>query len=61
MDAERCIYCREIIPEGRDVCDICEHKIMKMGRLLQSMNATDEEIQKAYEDLRKELSNDASK
>lgn len=58
MDAEKCIYCHEIIPEGRDVCSICEHKIMKMGRLLQSMNATDEEIQRAYDTLEKELKHD---
>ncbi len=24
----RCIYCGDIIPEGRLVCWICEHKIM---------------------------------
>ncbi len=23
----RCMYCREIIPQGRDVCPICEKKV----------------------------------
>ena len=26
MDADRCIFCGEIIPEGRWVCPVCEKK-----------------------------------
>ena len=26
MDADRCISCDEIIPEGRQACPLCEHQ-----------------------------------
>ena len=61
MDAEKCMYCREIIPEGRMVCPNCEYRISKesriakVGALLQSRNATEEEVQKAYEWLYSDL------
>ena len=29
MDAERCVYCDAIIPEGRMVCPICEADIVE--------------------------------
>ena len=57
MRINTCIYCGEIIPEGGLVCCNCEHKIMKTGAILQSMNATDAEIQGAYDILEKELQN----
>lgn len=29
MDADRCVSCGEIIPEGRQVCILCEHRANK--------------------------------
>ena len=29
MTEERCLYCGEIIPEGRMICPTCEHKYLK--------------------------------
>ena len=29
MDADRCVMCGEIIPEGRQVCPNCEARIME--------------------------------
>ena len=49
MDAERCVCCGAIIPEGRMVCPMCEQKEIKYGNILQSRNATEEEVQMAYE------------
>ena len=48
MNEERCICCGEVIPEGRQVCWSCEHRMIKMGAILQSRNATEEEVAKAY-------------
>ena len=56
MDAEKCMYCRAIIPEGRDVCPICEYKLIKAGSILQSNNATEEEIEGFYNSFIKEES-----
>lgn len=49
MDANRCVSCDRIIPEGRMVCPICEQKEIKYGSILQSQNATEEEVREAYE------------
>ena len=51
MDAERCMYCRKIIPEGRMICPMCEYKLTKLGAILQNKNMTEEEIQEAYDSL----------
>ena len=48
MNTNRCVCCGKIIPEGRMVCWSCEHQEMKIGRALQSLEATDEEVEKAY-------------
>lgn len=29
---ERCLYCNEIIPEGRMICPICEEKLMSFNQ-----------------------------
>ena len=29
---EHCLYCNEIIPEGRMICPICEEKLMSIRR-----------------------------
>lgn len=49
MDANRCVCCGEIIPEGRMTCPQCEYKEIKTGVILQSNNATEKEVQDAYE------------
>lgn len=49
MNNNRCIICNEIIPEGRMTCPSCEQVEMKMGLILQSLSATDEEVNKAYD------------
>lgn len=46
---ERCICCGDIIPEGKMICWNCEQKSIKLGSILQSNNATAEEVNDAYE------------
>lgn len=48
MDAERCIHCGRIIPEGRMVCFKCENEEKKIGMILQTNEATAEEVEAAY-------------
>lgn len=48
MNNNRCLYCNEITPEGRQVCPLCENEQMKMSMILQSFSATKEEVNKAY-------------
>jgi hypothetical protein len=48
MNNNRCLYCNEIIPEERTICPLCENEQMKMSMILQSFNATKEEVNKAY-------------
>ena len=48
MDNNRCLYCNEIIPEGRMTCPLCEKAQIKMGMILQSFQATKEEVEAAY-------------
>ena len=45
---DKCVICNDVIPEGRMVCPQCENKQIKMGMILQSNHATDEEVKKAY-------------
>lgn len=49
MSVNTCVSCDRIIPEGRMICPICEQKEVKYGRILQSLNATEEEVKSAYE------------
>lgn len=49
MDADRCICCGEVIPEGKMICSKCEQEEIKTGVLLQNNGATAKEIQDAYE------------
>ena len=30
MSEEHCLYCRVIIPKGRQVCPLCEEKLNKL-------------------------------
>lgn len=55
MDADRCLWCDEIIPEGIMVCPTCEQKEVKVGTILQTINATKEEIEDAYNRLYAEI------
>ena len=52
MNENKCVCCGEIIPEGRQVCLNCEYHIAKVGAILQSHNATEEEVAKAYKFLK---------
>lgn len=58
MDAERCVCCGTIIPEGRMICPMCEQKEMKYGSILQSQDATKEEVEEIYEWLFTPIEND---
>ena len=48
MNNNRCLYCYEIIPEGRLICPMCERAQMKMGMILQNNNATATEVENAF-------------
>lgn len=49
MDADRCVSCGEIIPEGRMICLKCEQKEIRLGMILQTNNATPDEVEDAYD------------
>ena len=53
MDTDRCVSCGVVIPEGRQVCWGCERNIVKIGSILQSYNATKDDVVKAYEFIEK--------
>ena len=53
MDVDRCIVCGEIVPEGRQICLNCEYRVDKIGSILQSQNATKDDVIKAYEIIQK--------
>lgn len=49
MDVDVCVCCGNPVPEGRMICPICEQKEIKYGSILQSQDATAEEVEKVYE------------
>ena len=53
MNEERCVICGSLIPEGRQVCWICEHDIVKIGSILQSYNAAEDDVIKAHKFINK--------
>ena len=53
MDTDRCVSCGVVVPEGRQVCWCCERNIVKIGSILQSYNATKDDVVKAYEFIEK--------
>ena len=53
MDVDRCVVCGEIVPEGRQICLNCEYRVDKIGSILQSQNATKDDVIKAYEFIQK--------
>ena len=48
MNNNRYLYCDEIIPEGRMVCPLCNKNQIKVGSIMQSIEATKDEVDKAY-------------
>jgi len=40
----RCMYCGEVIPEGRQICPSCEKSIIKKSMILQSYQTTNKKI-----------------
>lgn len=50
-----CVYCQSIIPEDRMICPNCEYALTHIGRLLQSIEATEDQIQGAYKFIEDEL------
>lgn len=44
-----CIYCERIAQEGQEACASCRRNIIKLGSILQSCNATQEEVAAAYD------------
>ena len=46
---DKCVICNDIVPEGRMVCPRCESCCTKVGMILQNNQATDEEVERAYE------------
>ena len=53
MDVDRCIVCGEPVPEGRQICLNCEYHVDKIGSILQSQNATKDDVIRAYEFIQK--------
>lgn len=49
MSKDTCVCCGIEVPKGRVVCPKCEHATMKIGAILQSNNASEEEVKNAYE------------
>ena len=45
---EYCVCRHSVIPEGRRVCFACEKGRIKLGMILQTLNATKEDIGSAY-------------
>ena len=48
MNENTCLYCGEVIPEGRQVCWSCGGGVVKVGSILQSCNATEDKVEEAY-------------
>ena len=52
MGQEYCACCgAPLSAEGTMICWSCEQKETKLGLILQSQNATKEEVKRAYEEL----------
>lgn len=45
-DTDRCVMCGEIIPEGRMVCHVCEHKIMKGEKMTKMKSWPTEQLKR---------------
>lgn len=53
MSEDRCIVCNKVIPEGRMVCPLCEDTCTRIGMILQSRDATKDEVKKTYSFIKK--------
>lgn len=51
MNENTCVCCGGQIPEGRQVCWSCERSFVKVGSILQSCNATEDEVEGVYHSL----------
>ena len=49
MNTSICVGCGETIPKGRLICLRCEQKEIRLGMILQTNNATLEEVEDAYQ------------
>ena len=49
MGKDICKYCGIETPKGKTICPKCEHATMKIGAILQSNNASEDEVKKAYD------------
>ena len=47
--SNKCLYCNKTIPDRERVCRACEREEIKMGMILQSLNATPAEVKSAYD------------
>ena len=48
MNENKCIYCGKVISDKQKVCASCERELMKLGMIMQSRQATEEEVETAY-------------
>ena len=48
MNNNRCASCGVIIPEGRQVCPLCDRRQIRLGMILQSIEATTDDVKAAY-------------
>ena len=53
MNNNRCVYCGVIIPERGRLCPACEGADTKVGSILQSLNVSETEVEKAYKFMEK--------
>ena len=60
MVEDRCVVCGNIVPEGRMVCPQCENAQIKIGMILQSVQATEEHVKEVYGIKEKENGKDCS-
>ena len=55
MDAEKCVICGRIIPEGYQVCAYCKGSVSMVGALMQSRNDSEEEVKETYNTLKGQM------
>ena len=54
---KRCTSCNEIIQNEEIMCSNCRHIQMKIGMILQSLNATKEQLEEIYAAMEKKDDN----
>ena len=53
MSEDRCIICNKVISDGKMMCSLCEDACTRIGMILQSRDATKDEIKKTYNFIKK--------